>query len=276
MYLKFGLSTKALEVQLKIMKVISPSLPKEFRSTYLFLKKISNKKENLQKVFLCDICSSVMAMDFRTGNPLNRQNCGYFYSKFTHSNCYTILLPVEEHLKFFIEHYLQNSSLASKPAASVEYPEVIGDICTGAGYQEYKSNGLIDDYTVTIQLNTDGAQIHKSSKYGFWPFMGIVNETSYKTRRSNVLLFALYYGNKKPNIANFIDPVVQQLKQLSSSGIVVNGTNWKVRPIVITVDTVARPILRNTTQFNGEYGCDFCLNKGVYCSQLCYTELSLI
>lgn len=203
------LLTKALEVQLKILKVISPNLPKEFRSTHLFLKKFGNKKEKLNKVFLCELmCSNVLATDFKTGNPLYRQNCEHFYAKSTHRNCYTILLPVEEQLKFLIEHHIPNSSSASTPSSV----EVIGDICSGTGYQKYKSEGFIDDHTVTIQLNTGGAQIHKSSKYGFWSFMGIINESSYKTRRSNVLLFALYYGNKKPNIANFIDPVVQELK----------------------------------------------------------------
>ena len=35
-------------------------------------------------------------------------------------------------------------------------------------------------------------------EYSFWPFMGIVNETGYKTRRSNVILMAIWIGNKKP------------------------------------------------------------------------------
>lgn len=32
--------------------------------------------------------------------------------------------------------------------------------------------------------------------------------------------------------------------------------------LVITTDTVARPLVRNSTQFNGVFGCDFCLHPG--------------
>lgn len=48
---------------------------------------------------------------------------------------------------------------------------------------------------------------------------------------------------------------------MERDGIFVNGQNYKIRVLVITTDTVARPVIRNSTQFNGEFGCDFCLHK---------------
>jgi len=36
----------------------------------------------------------------------------------------------------------------------------------------------------------------------------------------------------------------------------------KVYMCLVTCDSVARPLLQNSKQFNGEYGCSFCLLKG--------------
>lgn len=92
--------------------------------------------------------------------------------------------------------------------------------------------------------------------------MGIINEAPYKLRRSMVLLFGLWFGNRKPTSANFINHCVEELIKLSKTGVDINGVLWKIRPLIITVDTVARAVVRNTTQFNGEFGCDFCLHPG--------------
>ena len=57
-------------------------------------------------------------------------------------------------------------------------------------------------------------------------------------------------------------PTINQLNELLSRGIMVGDVTYQVRPLIISVDTIARPILRNTTQFNGKHGCDFCLHPG--------------
>jgi len=129
-------------------------------------------------------------------------------------------------------------------------------------YQKYKSDGFIDNRTITMQLNVDGAQIFNSSKFSFMPCMGVINEAPYKIRRSNILLLGLWYGNHKPTPAHFLNEVVKTLQHLSANGFEVDGVRWRVQLTVITVDTIARPLLRCTTQFNGEYGCDFCLLPG--------------
>ncbi|KZS19917.1 Uncharacterized protein APZ42_013528 [Daphnia magna] len=129
-----------------------------------------------------------------------------------------------------------------------------GDVFTGDRYKQYVKDGLISEQTVTMQINTDGAQKFKSSKYSFWPFTGIINETGYKTRRSNVILMAIWFGNKKPPRNAFVDPCVVELEKLCT-----------------------------TVQFNGAYGCDFCLHPGksvkigkgsalVYCNRTDGTE----
>ena len=118
---------------------------------------------------------------------------------------------------------------------------------SGDSYQNLRRKGLIDDKTITIQVNTDGAQTFKSSKFGIWPLMGIINEANYKTRRSCILLLALWYGNKKPPRNTLLSRTIDQLNFLQNFGLTVDGIVYKVRVLIISTDTVARPLVRNST-----------------------------
>lgn len=55
---------------------------------------------------------------------------------------------------------------------------------------------------------------------------------------------------------------IAELKHLQMNGFEVDGRLYKVRVLVITTDTMARPVLKNTSQFNGAFGCDWCLLEG--------------
>ncbi|KAI9551042.1 hypothetical protein GHT06_006256 [Daphnia sinensis] len=166
------------------------------------------------------------------------------------------MLPVEEQIRFYIKQY-GSSARSRKPVHGV-----VGDIVSGKLYEESRNRGYICDHTITILICADGANPYERSKFGFWPFMGVVNEAPYTVRRSNVIVFALFYGDKKSSMDIFIKPCVDELIRLGTTGIVVDGSTYYIKPLIVSVDAVARPVLRNTTHFNGLYGCDFCLHPG--------------
>ncbi|XP_032687035.1 uncharacterized protein LOC116851584 isoform X1 [Odontomachus brunneus] len=60
--------------------------------------------------------------------------------------------------------------------------------------------------------------------------------------------------------------VFRKLTSLHEKGIIrnVNGQKMciKIHTIVSPVDSVARPILQEIVQYNGRYGCSFCLHEG--------------
>lgn len=62
-------------------------------------------------------------------------------------------------------------------------------------------------------------------------------------------------GKKKPVMNEYLKPFVMECIQLQRDGITikVNGADKiiKVIPLVCVSDSVARPLLRNSTQFNG-------------------------
>ena len=258
-YLKHGLSKSGLGDFLDILNVSSELYQdEELRSPYMFMKKYGILNADLKRIYPCSTSSKTLEND-ESGYPKETQPCGHNYCKETSDKCYTLLLPVEEQVKFFLRHHGIKRNSASPP----DDQDRKGDVYTGDRYKQYVKEGLINERTVTLQVNTDGAHKFKASQYAFWPFMGIINETGYKTRRSNIILMALWFGNKKPPRNVFLDPCVDVLKKLCSTGVECDKTTYIIRPVIVTVDTVARPILRNTMQFNGAYGCDFCLNPGM-------------
>jgi len=87
----------------------------------------------------------------------------------------------------------------------------------------------------------------------------MINELSYNDRRENILLVGLWYSTTKPDMNTFLDPFTKELCELPSSKLL---TNIKIHSIIASVDSVARPMIQNIKQFNGKFGCPFCLNEG--------------
>lgn len=64
-----------------------------------------------------------------------------------------------------------------------------------------------------------------------------------------------------------LTPFVKETSLLETEGIdwqdrQGHGHVSKVFALIWSSDSVARPLLCNTKQFNGFYGCDFCLHRG--------------
>jgi hypothetical protein len=57
----------------------------------------------------------------------------------------------------------------------------------------------------------------------------------------------------------FLGESITELRRLEKDGFLSKASS-KIRVLVVTTDTVARPLLLNTSQFNGECGCNFCLH----------------
>ena len=85
----------------------------------------------------------------------------------------------------------------------------------------------------------------------------------YQSRRKNVILMAIWYGNKKPPREPFLNPSIAELKQLGKVGFEFEEVQFFVKPLVLTTDTMARSIFLFCTQCNGLCGCDFCLHPGI-------------
>ena len=254
LHIRHNSSKLELEHHLKLLNIMVPGLGSSFASPYKFLKKYEALKNGMKKLFFCAVCSVELLCELKTGNPIKQQPCGHKFSK--SKACYAVFIPIESQIAYYIKNYHQKDS--TTPINEDE----LGDVTSGEAYKDYVRKGIITDRTITLGWNLDAAQVHENSPFNFMPCMGIINEAKYKVRRSNVILFAIWYGDKKPKPKQFLIPCVEMLKKLYSDGFVVNEERWYVRLLIISVDTIERCVLRCTSQFNGLFGCDFCLIVG--------------
>lgn len=84
-----------------------------------------------------------------------------------------------------------------------------------------------------------------------------------------MILCGLYFGKGKPHFNSFLKPFVDELQSLHLDGFQCQlpgqdvETTVKVHTFLASVDSVARPPLQGLKQFNGSYGCSFCLHRGM-------------
>ena len=78
----------------------------------------------------------------------------------------------------------------------------------------------------------------------------------------------IWLGPVKPKMEMILDPVLEKLDVYGKKGIAISTDGGdkiiKVKLILCVFDLVARPLATNTVQFNGYFGCLYCLHEGVY------------
>lgn len=180
-----------------------------------------------------------------------------------------ISIPLKDQLKDILENQGMHDLCFRADASS---RHVMKDICDGTLYQTLKSNSKEDFLSLTFivpYIHCDGVPIFQSSKFSIWPILCCVNEIPPESRNKHVLLCALWFGPKKPDMSCFFKPFVEECASLSQAGFEWQHPSdqslrhMKVHTLCCVCDAVARPLLQNFKQFNGEYGCGVCLHPGM-------------
>ncbi|XP_032683407.1 uncharacterized protein LOC116849888 [Odontomachus brunneus] len=119
----------------------------------------------------------------------------------------------------------------------------------------------------TAIFNCDGVPVFKGSKCFIWPIQIIVNELPPQIRLNNSILYGLWFGKSKPDMNVFLSPFVKDAKEkycISGISCKILGEIRHIKLYFLTccVDSVARPAMQGTIQFNGRYGCNWCLYPG--------------
>ena len=112
---------------------------------------------------------------------------------------------------------------------------------------------------LTITVSTDGLPLSRSSQVSFWPILGILDQAIIR----KPFLISIYCGKTKPsNVNQFFEKFVNEMMELSSTGIKINGLDYLVRISCIVADAPARSFLKCSVQFNAYFGCEKCQEKG--------------
>lgn len=110
--------------------------------------------------------------------------------------------------------------------------------------------------------------LFNTSKASLWPIQVLINELPYAIRNNNTILCGLWFGPVKPPMNLYLSPLVEELKILSEVGFTTVTPNnpdpivIKVQTLLVSADSIARPMVQNIKQFNGKFGCSFCISPG--------------
>lgn len=132
--------------------------------------------------------------------------------------------------------------------------------------EHYKS--IYKQNFVNLIVYTDGIQISKSGNKSFWPVICGLVELPIEIRDSikNKIIFGVWQGESKPSSDILFKNLKIQIENINQNGIQIEK-NGKINTIYIQIygvicDTPAKAIVLNMNQFNGEFGCPYCLNPG--------------
>lgn len=254
------------------------------RSKHMFNKVFKNNSEIVEFHLYCRGCKSHIG----TQKLVTEQNitqcpsCNEAVEITSLNNgSFFINVPVAPQ----IQNLLENSEIQEHLNYRFDRPNrienVISDIYDGVMYEKLSRPGgiLSDPNNFSYNFNSDGSPVYKSSKFSIWPIQLHLNELPPKMRFKHVILAGLWFGTHEPSIQVYLKPFTEQAKSLSSKGVLwrKNGVQVKSKVVGICccVDSKARPTMQNTTQFNGYFGCGFCLHPGVLVErQVKYTVIA--
>lgn len=239
-----------------------------FQSVQRIKNFFASLKSPMNKHYFCSYCLANVT--------LTMKNCpnAFCDKDLTKKNAtsYFIEFPIEQQLMRLFKRDEFLSNLKTKFNRRKRNKDNIEDIYDGVQYQKLSSPGqpLSDmfPFNISFTWNTDGIPVFKSSKYSIWPMYLMINELPYHQRKekSNMIFYGLWFGELKPSINLFCEPLLQSLRTLEMNGIdiIINDKVENIKAFLIcgTADLPAKATALNMVQFNGKYSCSVCLQPG--------------
>ncbi|KAK3920378.1 Halomucin [Frankliniella fusca] len=257
--MRFGLSDLAIE---NLLQLLNCHMPVDaYSSLYNFQKEIP-APPLVQRNYYCPGANCRRPISFQERENFVVCQCNFECEK-EHLNklqSYYLSLPLKEQLISLLKDDNVFSKLRWEDRS-------VSDVISGQFYRDRINDGTIRvGRDITLQFNTDGAQIFKSSSLNVWPIQVMINELPYNIRKNSIILCGLWYGSK-PNMNTFLDSFIRELTSLHQDGFHIPHEpprHLKVHTILSSVDSVARAPMQGLKQFSGMYGCSFCLHPGEY------------
>jgi hypothetical protein len=144
----------------------------------------------------------------------------------------------------------------------------ISDVTEAARFQELKTKWQLDLwYNLVLSIYSDGATIMESSKKTMWPiFIHILNLPPFLRRKFKyTIIGGLWLHKSQPHMPTFLEPVVEDLRLLSTVGIDVTFEDYKppqkpkAHLLMVLGDNPAKcKMIGSWWYLDGNGGCNCC------------------
>lgn len=103
-------------------------------------------------------------------------------------------------------------------------------------------NRIVSPIMMNFNMDGHGLPIYKSSKYEFWPILATIENHP----EVSPLIVAIYFGQGKPTLTEYLAEFVAEMKVLMENGITINGHHFGIGIRCIVCDAPARAYIKGT------------------------------
>lgn len=207
----------------------------------------------------CKKCSVYSKKTFFSPDEcLCKQCCAQIHSKSSNSFIY---ISLEAQIRSIMLHNWK-SVIEYLQAIREKTSDEIEDVYDGKILQKVMKD---NEYFLSLTVNTDGVSYEKSNTKSVWPLQLICNFLPPQIRFNmrNIIVSAIYYGEKKPNLLQYFEPLAEEMQHLQIVGLTINRINLKIFITHGTFDLPAKAQAQNSMQYNGYDGCGYCHHHGI-------------
>ncbi|XP_046407911.1 uncharacterized protein LOC124172516 [Ischnura elegans] len=219
--------------------------------------------------FFCPSCNIYLGCKASFENDVKCDHCNWSQSVSNlNAGNYFVTLSIREQLQMLLDK--QHIKMVSREQ---RHDQVICDVFDGQIYKNLLAANCVlhDPNSLSITISTDGSPVYQNGPNSLWPIHFYLNEIVPDERFDveNIMLAGLWFSKKgEPDLQMFLKPLVDEMKALGENGIIwrkPDGTIVESRVFLICccADSVARPKIQNMLQFNGSYGCSYCLHPNI-------------
>lgn len=111
---------------------------------------------------------------------------------------------------------------------------------------------------ICIDINIDGLELFRSSYDSFWPILGCLRG------KTNPFIIAIFCGNKKPPLEQFLEKFVEEVYYLSENGFQFNNKLYAFTIGNYILDAPARCYVKCIVGHTSKYSCEKCTIVGYH------------
>lgn len=256
-FIKHKISFECLESTVKLMNEMPGTTVKLPATKYKLMKWFKSRCSiECQYHIFCEQCKIYIECSSEKTDKWICVGCGTEL-RICETN-YFVYFKLEDQLKQILHRHWDEIQTYNRT--------IINDDCENIkdAYSGSLNQAKVQQNILCLMVNTDGISLKKSNKKSVWPVQIICNFLPPHLRyfNENIITVAFYYNEEKPDMMKLFEPLAKELEKLELNGLVFEQQVFRVAVTSAVLDLPAKAAFQQTMQYNGYFGCGFCLHRG--------------